>query len=116
VLPDDAIKKLPRGTWLTYLTDVSQAAGHPVPATVKGAKQREPLAWAGVLDGYGDKLRGDIDQLAKDTRLTHVATVVTRRLEAEYKAELNAMTGPPAPKDAKAPPAKGPQPKPPTGH
>jgi len=48
-LPDDASKPLPRGGWLTYLTEVANAAGHPVPAGAKTPKQREPLAWTGAL-------------------------------------------------------------------
>jgi hypothetical protein len=103
-LPEDATKKVPRGTWLAYVTEVAKAAGHPVPDSVKGAKQREPLAWAGMLDGYADKLKVDVGLLVPDTRLEHVAAVVAQRLEAEYKAELNALTGPPAPK--KPAPAK----------
>jgi hypothetical protein len=89
--------------WLVYLTDVAKAAGHPVPDAAKTPKQREPLAWTGVLAGYGDKLRGDLDQLVKDTRLHHVSSVVVQRLDAEYKAEINALTGPPAQKSPKKP-------------
>jgi hypothetical protein len=105
-LPNDATKKLKPGTWLAYVTEVAKAAGHPVPDTVKGAKQREPLAWAGMLYGYADKLRADMAHLAPDTRLDHVASVVSNRLEAEYKAVLNALTGPPAEKNAKPAPKK----------
>jgi hypothetical protein len=95
-MPDDAMSGLPRGGWLVYLTAVAAAAGHPVPAAAKTAKQREPLAWTGVLEGYGDKLRGDLDQLVPDTRLHHVSSVVIQRLDIEYKATVNALTGPPA--------------------
>jgi len=102
-LPDNATTPLPRGMWLVYLTDVAKAAGHPVPDAAKTPKQREPLAWTGVLAGYGDKLRGDLDQLVKDTRLHHVSSVVVQRLDAEYKAEINALTGPPAQKSPKKP-------------
>jgi hypothetical protein len=102
-VPDDATRKIKPGTWLGYLTDVAKAAGHPVPDSVKLAKQREPLAWGGTLEGYADKLRADLDGLARDTRLHHVVSVVINRLDAEYKAEVNAMTGPPAQKDTKAP-------------
>jgi hypothetical protein len=97
-VPDDTTTPLKRGLWLVYLTDVAKAAGHPVPAAAKTPKQREPLAWTGVLEGYGDKLRSDIDQLVHDTRLHHVISVVIQRLDVEYKAEVNALTGPPAQK------------------
>jgi hypothetical protein len=69
----------------------------------KTPKQREPLAWSGTLEGYGDKLRGDLDQLVHDTRLHHVSSVVIQRLDVQYKAEVNALTGPPS---KPAPPAK----------
>jgi hypothetical protein len=95
---DDVNQPLKRGLWLVYLTDVAKAAAHPVPIAAKTPKQREPLAWTGVLEGYGDKLRTDIDQLVHDTRLHHVIEVVIQRLDVEYKAEVNALTGPPAEK------------------
>jgi hypothetical protein len=102
-LPDDVTKPLPVGGWLNYLTSVAAAAGHPVPAAAKTPKQREPLAWSGTLEGYGDKLRGDLDQLVHDTRLHHVSSVVIQRLDVQYKAEVNALTGPPS---KPAPPPK----------
>jgi hypothetical protein len=102
-LPDNVTKPLQRGLWLVYLTEVAKAAGHPVPDAAKTPKQREPLAWTGTLEGYGDKLRGDLDQLVKDTRLHHVSSVVVQRLDVEYRAEVNALIGPPAQKTAKKP-------------
>jgi hypothetical protein len=102
-VPDSVTKPLQRGLWLVYLTDVAKAAGHPVPDAAKTPKQREPLAWTGALEGYGDKLRSDLDQLVKDTRLHHVSSVVVQRLDVEYKAEVNALTGPPAQKASKKP-------------
>ena len=95
-IPEDMTKPLKGGLWLAYLTDVAKAAGHPVPDSVTVAKKREPLAWGGMLEGYADKMRTDIDGLAKDTRLHNVAAVVVQRLDAEYKAQVNALTGPPA--------------------
>jgi hypothetical protein len=89
--------------WLDYVTSVAKAAGHPVPDNVTAPKKREPLAWGGMLEGYGDKLRADIDGLAKDTRLGNVSAVVVQRLEAEFRAEVNALTGPPS-----APPPRKP--------
>ena len=95
----------PRTTyWLDYATLAAKAAGHPVPDAVKLPKKREPLAWAGMLEGYSDKLRADIDGLAKDTRLRNVASVVVQRLDAEYNAETNALTGPPSQPVKKAKP------------
>jgi hypothetical protein len=107
-VPDDATKPLKPGTWLAYMTDVAKAAGHPVAASAKTPKQKEPLAWVGMLEGYADKLRADIDGLAKDTRLHHVSSVVVQRLDAEYKAEVNALTGPPAQPAPKGGPAATP--------
>jgi hypothetical protein len=105
VVPDDTSRPLKPGLWLLYLTDVARAAGHPVPDAAKTPKQREPLAWTGVLEGYGDKLRADIDQLVHDTRLHHVVSVVIQRLDVEYKSEVNALTGPPSQKVPKPGPA-----------
>ncbi len=111
-VPTDATGKLPRGAWLAYISDVAKAAGHAVPDTVKLPKQREPLAWGGALEGYADKLRGDVDQLAKDTRLHHVSEVVIQRLDAEYKAQVNALTGPAAQSLPKAPKSRSAAPVP----
>jgi hypothetical protein len=105
---DDATQHLKPGVWLAYLTAVAKAAGHPVPAAAKTPKQQEPLAWTGMLEGYGDKLKGDVDQLVHDTRLHHVISVVIQRVDVEYKAEVNALTGPPSekvPKPGSAPTA-----------
>ena len=103
-VPADAAKSGKRRLfWLDYLLDVAKAAGHPVPDAVKLPKKREPLAWGGMLAGYADKLRVDIDGLARDTRLHNVASVVVQRLDAEYTAETNALTGPPSKPVAKPP-------------
>jgi hypothetical protein len=88
--------KRPRLYWLDYVMSAANAAGHPVPAAVKVPKKQEPLAWGGMLEGYADKLRADIDGLAKDTRLHNVASVVVQRIDAEYRAQVNALTGPPS--------------------
>jgi hypothetical protein len=101
---DPARAQKKRTYWLDYLVDAAKATGHPVPDAVKIPKKREPLAWGGMLEGYADKMRVDIDGLAKDTRLHNVASVVVQRLDAEYHAEVNALTGPPslpAPKKTK---------------
>ncbi len=88
--------KRSRTYWLDYLVAAAKAAGHPVPDTIQLPKKREPLAWGGMLAGYADRLRVDIDGLAKDTRLHNVASVVVQRLDAEFRAEVNALTGPPS--------------------
>ena len=85
-----------RTFWLDYLVLAAKAAGHPVPDTVKIPKKREPLAWGGMLEGYADKMRADIAGLLPDTRLHNIASIGVQRLDAEYQAEANALTGPPA--------------------
>jgi hypothetical protein len=103
-VPTDGPKpKRPTTFWLDYVTQVASAAGHAVPDTVKLPKKREPLAWGGMVEGYADKLRTDIDGLARDTRLHNVASVVVQRLDAEYRAEWNALTGPPSVAPVKKP-------------
>ncbi len=88
--------KRPRLFWLDYVTAAAAAAGHAVPGAVKAPKKREPLGWGGMLEGYADKLRADIDGLAKDTRLHNVASVVVQRIDAEFRSQVNALTGPPS--------------------
>jgi hypothetical protein len=99
-LPDavsDPKAKHTRTYWLDYVVSVASAAGHPVPEAAKLPKKREPLAWGGMLEGYADKLRVDIDGLAKDTRLHNVASVVVQRLDAEYRAQSSALLAPASP-------------------
>ncbi len=85
-VPRDAHKPLKPGTWLAYLSAAAAAAGHAVPDRVKAVQDREALAWGGVLVGFADKLRAEIPSLSDETELKHVAEVITRRLENEYRA------------------------------
>lgn len=108
-LPADATQPLPKGGYLAYVTDAAKAAGHPVPDTAKTPKEREPLAWSGVLEGITDKLRPDVDSVPHDSQLPEGLDRVVHRLEAEFKAERNAFsTGATAPA---ATPAAAPAPK-----
>jgi hypothetical protein len=110
-LPADATQPLPKGAYLTYVSDAAKAAGHPVPDTAKTPKEREPLAWSGVLEGITEKLKGDVGAVPTDTQLPDVLDRVARRLEAEFKAERNALAiGATAPAEAKAKPATRPGP------
>jgi hypothetical protein len=94
-VPADATEPLKPGTWLAYLLGVARAAGHPVPDSAKTPKQKDPLAWTGTLEGYADKLRGDVDRLPPASRLHQVASVVVQRLDAEYKSTVSTLTEPP---------------------
>jgi hypothetical protein len=84
-----------RPVWGDYVVEAAAAAGHPVPETTKLASRRELLAWSGMLEGYADRLRMDIDGLAKDSRLHNVASVVVQRIDAEYRAQMTASSAPP---------------------
>jgi hypothetical protein len=84
-LPADATKRLPKGAYLAYLSDVAKAAGHPVPDAVAAPRDREPQAWAGVLAGLGEKLRPDVDGIGKDTPLADVVAHIVKRLDTETK-------------------------------
>jgi hypothetical protein len=86
-VPLDATKKLVPGTWLRFLTETAKAAGHPVNAKAKTARERDALAWAGMLEGFHDKLAADSDGIAPTTDVSKVVTVVLHRLEAEYNAQ-----------------------------
>jgi hypothetical protein len=90
-LPADATQPLPKGAYLVYVSDAAKAAGHPVPDAAKTPKEREPLAWSGVLEGITEKLRPDVDSVPHDSQLPEVLDRVVHRLEAEFKAERNAI-------------------------
>jgi len=85
-MPTDATKPVKKGLYLTYLTDIAKAAGHPVPDKAKTPKEKEPLAWAGTLEGFSDKLKADQAKLTKETALYEVVEHVARRLESEYNS------------------------------
>ncbi len=90
-LPADATTPLPKGGYLAFVVDAAKAAGHPVPDAAKTPKEREPLGWAGVLEGITDKLRPDLDGVPHDSILPDVLDRVVHRLETEFKAEKNAL-------------------------
>jgi hypothetical protein len=86
-VPEDVTKKLVPGMWLTFLADTAKAAGHAVPEKAKTPRERDALAWAGMLQGFSDKLKGDVDGIAQTTDMSKVATVVEHRLEAQFNAQ-----------------------------
>lgn len=85
--PQDGTQKLVPGTWLKFLSETAAAAGHPVPDTVKKPRERDALAWAGMQQGFGEKLAADADGIATSTELSKVVTTVLHRLETEYSAQ-----------------------------
>jgi hypothetical protein len=89
-VPEDGAKKLVPGTWLRYLVDTAAAAGHPVPAKAKTPRERDAMAWAGMLEGFADRFKSDNDGVSPSTDLNRVVTTVLHRLEAEYGAQRNA--------------------------
>jgi hypothetical protein len=97
-VPQDPTKKLVPGTWLTYLVDAAKAAGHPVPESAKTPRDRDALAWAGMLEGISDKLKGDVDGIGQATDLSKVVPAVLHRLETEFRAQSAARPPGPAPK------------------
>ena len=86
-VPQDATKKLVPGTWLRFLGDTAAKAGYPVPEKAKTPRERDALAWAGMLRGFADKLKADSDAIAPTTELSQVVLVALHRLEAEYSAQ-----------------------------
>jgi len=86
-IPQDATKTLVPGTWLRFLTETAAAAGYPVGEKASTPRERDALAWAGMLHGFSDRLKADEDAVCADTDLARVATVALHRLEAEYKAQ-----------------------------
>jgi hypothetical protein len=89
-VPEDGSKKLVPGTWLRFLTDTANAAGHPVPAKARTPREKDAMAWAGMLEGMSDKLKADDDGIATTTDLSRVETTMLHRLEAEFKAQQSA--------------------------
>jgi hypothetical protein len=86
-VPDDATKKLVPGTWLKFLTETAAAAGHPVSDKAKTPREKDALAWAGMLEGFSDKLKAEYAGVDATTDLNKVVPVTLHRLEAEYKAQ-----------------------------
>ncbi len=86
-VPEDANKKLVPGTWLKFLSETAAAAGHPVNDKVTAARERDALAWAGMLLGFSDKLKADVEGIDAATDLGKVVTVVEHRLEAGFSAQ-----------------------------
>ncbi|HEY3666336.1 MAG TPA: hypothetical protein VGL19_10060 [Polyangiaceae bacterium] len=90
-VPTDSHESLVGGTWLTYITSVAAAAGHPVPPAAKTPSERETLAWGGTLDGLGDKLHEEAQHMSGETALKRVSAAVVRRIDAEYRAAVAAV-------------------------
>ncbi len=86
-VPRDATKKLVPGTWLQFLSETARAAGYPVGEKAATPRERDALAWAGMLHGLSDKLKADEDAIPPSTDLAHVVTVARHRLIAEYSAQ-----------------------------
>jgi hypothetical protein len=87
-LPRDDSAPLPTGTWLSYLSVVASAAGHPIPEGASSdPAHREPLAWNGVLKGFADKLRGLEPRIIDTARLAPVTSAVVTRLDSQYDVE-----------------------------
>jgi hypothetical protein len=79
-LSEHAKDKLKPGAWLAYVTSVAAACGHPVPETAKKPKEREPLAWSGVLAGFVDRLKAAQPEI-QDQGLADVVKLAIERLE-----------------------------------
>jgi hypothetical protein len=86
-VPQDGSKKLVPGTWLKFLSDTASATGHAVSDKAKTPRERDALAWAGMVEGLSGKLKADADRIATTTDLSKVVTVTLHRLETEYKAQ-----------------------------
>jgi hypothetical protein len=108
-LPTDATQKLPKGAYLAFVADVAKAAGHPVPDGVTAPRDREPLAWAGVLAGISDRLKPVSEAVKSDSPMDEVLDRVVHRLDAQVEAEKNALATKPTPPVKPATPAPAPK-------
>lgn len=97
-VPADATTPLKPGTWVTYLSEVARAAGHPVPATAKTPKDRDVQAWAGVLQGFADKLEADASKVSGVTDLGKLVPAVAKRLAKEHDDDVKNAAPAPATK------------------
>jgi hypothetical protein len=86
-VPADGTKKLVPGTWLKFLSETASAAGHPVSDKAKAPRERDALAWAGMLEGFSEKLKAEADGVSPNTDLGKVVDTVLHRLEAEFRAQ-----------------------------
>jgi hypothetical protein len=91
-VPQDATGKLVPGTWLRFLSEAAAAAGYPADHNATSSREKDALAWAGMLRGFSDKLKADADAISSITDLHQVVTVAVHRLEAEYDAQRGAET------------------------
>jgi hypothetical protein len=105
-VPADGSKKLVPGTWLKFLSETASAAGHPVGDKAKTARERDALAWAGMLEGFADKLKAEAEGVAPGTDLSNVVSVVLHRLETEYRAQQAAESNKQKPAPSAPPPKK----------
>jgi len=78
VLPERPRDKLKPGTWLNYVMQVAKECGHPVPDTATTSREKEALAWSGVLAGFADRLRADETQIKNADLRAAVAGVIER--------------------------------------
>jgi hypothetical protein len=78
LLPEHAKDKLKPGTWLAYLMQVAKACGHPPPDTVTTKREKEQLAWSGVLEGFAERLESDEARIKNPVLLEAVRGIAAR--------------------------------------
>ena len=92
-VPADATQAMRGGVWLSYLSDVAKAAGHPVPAKATVLTDRELMAWGGALEGFSDKLRLEAAGVSDQTELRRAVEGTIQRLDTEYRASQASIAG-----------------------
>lgn len=98
-LPTDPKKPWKRGTYAKWAIEAAKSAGHPVPDTAKTPREKELLAWAGVLQGVADKVKANTEKLPDDSRFRDLSGRIATRLAAWADAEQKAAA--PEPKKPK---------------
>ncbi|HEX3854712.1 MAG TPA: hypothetical protein VHW01_27305 [Polyangiaceae bacterium] len=86
VAPADIRQPLESGVWFAYINAVAGAAGHAVSDAAESGLARESLAWAGVLEGLGDKLHAEAEQMSDTTDLKRVVDGAVKRIDGDYRA------------------------------
>jgi hypothetical protein len=85
-VPEDPTVPLEGGVWLSYLARTAAAAGFPVPSSIADLRERNTLAWAGVLEGFGARLRVDLPSLSS------TATTTLRPILRHVVDEIDALS------------------------
>jgi len=79
-LTDDPPKPVKPGTWLIFEVATAKAAGHAVDDKGKKPAEVASLAWMGIVDGFGDKLKAARGGMSADSPFKDFVDAVIPKL------------------------------------